>query len=87
MNEVIPSQIQAHRLSAIKKRPKALELKDECYQKRVFRPLMSKVSSITKNTAKQTNDQLAMEPPRKVQSIAAQSPEPWKIMGMERLKE
>lgn len=34
---------------------------------------------------KQTNDQLAIEPPKKVQSIAAQSPEPRKIMGIARL--
>ena len=36
---------------------------------------------------KATNDQLAIEPHRKVQSTAAQSPEPRKIMGMARLKE
>jgi hypothetical protein len=37
-----------------------------------------------KNT-KQTNDQLAIEPPRNVQSTLVQSPLPLKIMGMARL--
>ncbi len=35
---------------------------------------------------KHTNDQLAMEPPRKVQSILVQSPLPLKIMGMARCR-
>jgi len=45
----------------------------------------SSTSITNPNPTKQTNDQLAIEPPRKVQSIAAQSPEPRKIMGMARL--
>ncbi len=35
---------------------------------------------------KHTNDQLAMEPPRKVQSTLVQSPLPLKIMGMARCR-
>ena len=34
---------------------------------------------------KHTNDQLAIEPPRNVQSILVQSPLPLKIMGTARL--
>ena len=39
---------------------------------------------ITRNAAKHTNDQLAIEPPRKVQSTLVQSPLPRKIIGMAR---
>ena len=48
-------------------------------------PRTSSASSTAPNPTKQMNDQLAIEPPRNVQSIAAQSPEPRKIMGMARL--
>ncbi len=48
-------------------------------------PRTSSPARAAPSTTKQTNDQLAMEPPRKVQSIAAQSPEPLKIIGMARL--
>ncbi|MNZ91658.1 hypothetical protein D3C78_1106520 [compost metagenome] len=46
----------------------------------------SRPSSASAISTKATNDQLAIEPPRKVQSMAVQSPEPRKIMGMARLK-
>ena len=39
-----------------------------------------------KTPTKHTNDQLAIEPPRKVQSILVQSPLPLKIMGMARCR-
>ena len=43
----------------------------------------SAAPTIAKNT-NERKDQLAIEPPRKVQSILVQSPLPLKIMGMTR---
>lgn len=50
-----------------------------------FKARTSSTSITSPKPTKQMNDQLAIEPPRNVQSIAVQSPEPRKIMGMERL--
>ena len=47
----------------------------------------SKTVSTTASALKHRNDQLAMVPPKNVQSTAEQSPEPLKIMGSARLKE
>jgi len=43
-------------------------------------------SPVNAKAAKATKDQLAIEPPKKVQSTLVQSPLPLKIMGMARCR-